>query len=116
MELDKSNVLDNEIENGFVLTTIPQLLRMWYKHLIELDSLVTCLTSHIRRLADDDESPDYEDDESTAKNAKEGVTTQLKRSFADFLSDEIENHKDTMRLIRELVNEVQEYRKRLRGQ
>jgi hypothetical protein len=84
------------------------------KHLVELDSIVTCLASHIRRSADDDESSYYEDDESGAKNAEEGVTTRQKRSFADFLSDEIKSV-DTMRLVGGLLWEVRQYRKQLGG-
>jgi hypothetical protein len=115
MEPDKPIVLDDKIKSGPIPATIPQLLRMRCKHLVELDSIVTCLASHIRRSADDAESSYYKNDESKAKNAEEGVTTQQKRSFADFLSNKIKSV-DTIRLVRGLLWEVRQYCKQLRGQ
>ena len=119
--IDKPIVLDDE-RNNDMPTTIRQVFNMRMNHLIKLEVLIATLYVHIRRPVDDDESSDYEDNNEVSNEAEsgvqteEGVATRRKRSFNDFLSEELRDNRDTMRLVGRLVCEVWEHRKKLKGE
>ena len=86
------------------ITTIPQILKIRLTHIQKMDILVEKLLEHTRSPVDDDESTDYEI-RSTAGS---------KRSFDDFLSDQLNENDDIIGLAKELLYEVQAHRKMLK--
>ena len=86
------------------ITTIPQILKIRLTHIQKMDILAEKLLEHTGSPVDDDESTDYEI-QSTASS---------KRSFDDFLSDQLNENDDIMGLAKELLYEVQAHRKILR--
>lgn len=87
-------------------TTVQQLLNMRVDHLREMNRLGKHIIKHLKRPIDADNTID-----NTA-----GRVTRTKRSFDDFLSTELENNRKITRLAGDLVAEVWEYRKELKGE